>query len=124
MKAPYPGQGLPLPSDMPRGYWVVEGAIYLSCDDVKLPLAAPEWARPGEWDAHASVPPGLESVGFGAERVARGMQIPVDELLEANRQGALRVSVSHVDRGRGRDPSRICFVFEYHSRRFEVMSRR
>ena len=114
---------MPLPRDMPRGYWVVKDAIYLSCDDLKLPLAAPAWARAGAWDAHVPAAQGVDSVGFGAERVARGMQIPVEELLEANRNGELRVSLSHVQRGRGRDPSRICFVFEYQSRRFEVMSR-
>jgi hypothetical protein len=62
-------------------------------------------------------------VGFGAETVARGMRISVEELLEANHDGRLRVSIGHVRRGRAKDPSRVCFVFEYRSRRFEVMSR-
>jgi hypothetical protein len=123
MSSLYPGQGTPLPAHMSRGFWVVKGFIYLASDHTKLPFAAPPWARVDQWNPHTSPPEGVESVGFSAEKIARGMQVSTSELLEANRSGQLRVSMDHVRRGQGHDTTRVCFVFEYLGRRFEVISR-
>jgi hypothetical protein len=123
MKPYYPGQGQSLPGHMPRGVWVVEHRIYLSCDDLRLPLAAPAWTGDANWLASNGSPPRGDAVGFSAERMAQGMHVSVDEVLHANRNGQLRVTLSPVRQSGAGESARVRFLFEYQGRRFEVTCR-
>ena len=69
--------------------------------DLRLAPPLPAWALTHNLKTLKTAPAGSSSAGFSAERIAQGLCIPLEELLEANRRGLLHVSVSHVTCNRG-----------------------
>jgi hypothetical protein len=121
MEAPFPGQGEPLPSGMAPGVWVAENLIHLSLVELRLTPPPPEWTHAHNISTLQSAPVGSTSAGFSAERLAEGLRIPLNELLEANRRGLLDVEVSRVT-CKTAGLIGVRFSFSYGIRCFEVVS--
>lgn len=121
MDAPYAKQGEPLPRGMAPGVWVAENLVHLSFVDSHVAPPPPDWTVTYNLAMLNAAPAGSSSAGFSAERLARGLRVPLDELLRANRNGLLTVTVSHVG-GESGDVLGIRFSFQYGIRCFEVVS--
>lgn len=101
---------------MGRGVWIYEGLLHFSLDDVTVLPPPPEGTLGGVFRRPTS---GVNSIGFGAARVATVMRISVDELLAANRDGLIDVANWAVDPKPG-DTSAMRFRITYQDRSFEI----
>ena len=85
----YPGQGKPVPASMGHGAWIVEDIFFLDTDD--QPTAPPPLKRQIDFSSVLS-PSGKHCHRFVAAQVADALGIAVDDLMEANRLGKVRIA--------------------------------